>query len=227
MNKSKVSTFAAVLVSLAFAPLAFAQKDAGKATASPADKAFMTKAAVDGMAEVELGKIAQQKGANAEVKAFATRMVDDHSKAGDELKGIAGAKGVTLPGAPDAKHKADMAKMQKLSGADFDRQYMDHMVMDHDKAVAEFRKASQSKDADVAAFARKTLPTLEEHQKMAKSTQAAVRGTGGSASGSGGATTAGTTATGGKMPPQSETDSKNSTSLPTGADKKNPSNTSK
>jgi len=141
------------------------------------DTQFVAKAIRDGMAEVEMGKMAQQKGSSDQVKQFGSRMVDDHSKANDELKRIASSKGITLPTDLDAKHKAKMDKMQKLSGAQFDRAYMDDMVADHKQDVAEFKKqASSGKDSDLKAFASKTLPTLEDHLKMAQSTDAAVKG---------------------------------------------------
>ena len=151
---------------------------AGTSASVPAaDKAFVEKAAVGGMAEVRMGKMAQQKGSSDQVKQFGARMVDDHSKANDELKKIASSKGITLPTDLDAKHKSKMEKMQKLSGAQFDRAYMDDKVADHKQDVAEFRKeANSGKDSDIKAFAAKTLPTLEDHLKMAQSTDAAVKG---------------------------------------------------
>jgi len=149
----------------------------GGAALSSADKTFVQKAAVGGLAEVEMGKMAQQKGSSDQVKQFGSRMVDDHSKANDELKQIASSKGITLPTDLDAKHKSKMDKMQKLSGAQFDRAYMDDMVADHKEDVADFKKqASSGKDGDLKAFASKTLPTLEDHLKMAQSTDAAVKG---------------------------------------------------
>jgi putative membrane protein len=102
--------------------------------------------------------------------------VQDHSKANDELKQIAAGKGLQLPSAPDAHHHQEMAKLQKLSGAEFDRAYMDHMVKDHKQDVAEFRKQADSgKDPQIKAFAAKTLPTLQEHLKLAEATHAEVR----------------------------------------------------
>jgi len=148
-----------------------------------ADKSFAQKAAIGGLAEVEMGKLAQQKASNDQVKQFGSHMVDDHSKANDELKQVASSKGLTLPSDLDATHKSKVAKLEKLSGAQFDRAYMTEMVADHKKDVAEFRKQSTSgKDSDLKAFAAKTLPTLEDHLKMAQSTDAAVKGTKASAS---------------------------------------------
>ena len=141
-----------------------------------ADKTFVEKAAIGGMAEVELGNLAQQKAASDQVKQFGARMVTDHSKANDELKQIASTKGVQLPSALDDKHKKDMDRLQKMSGADFDKAYMSHMVDDHKQDVAEFKKeANGGKDGDVKGFAAKTLPTLEEHLKLAQTTNDAVK----------------------------------------------------
>ena len=152
-------------------------KQAGKtATAvAAADQHFVTDVAMDGMAEVELGQLAQQKAESSDVKRFAQRMVDDHGKANDELKSLASSKNITLPTAIDAKHKATHDRLAKLSGAAFDRAYMQAMVTDHLNAVKAFRTHSTtSKDADIRAFAAKTLPTLEDHLKEAQSANKAV-----------------------------------------------------
>ncbi|HEX5474419.1 MAG TPA: DUF4142 domain-containing protein [Vicinamibacterales bacterium] len=144
---------------------------------SAADKAFMKEAAIGGMAEVDLGNLAQQKASSQDVKDFGKRMVDDHSKANDELKSLAEQKSVTLPTDLDAKSKATRARLEKLDGAAFDKAYMSDMVSDHVKDVALFRKESKSAhDSDLKAWAAKTLPTLEEHLTLAKQTKAKVGG---------------------------------------------------
>src|SRR5215217_7956264 len=126
------------------------------------ENTFVTEAAVGGMAEVELGRLAQTKAQNAEVKRFAQMMIDDHSKANDELKSLATKKNISLPTSLDAKHQSTMQKLQGMSGAEFDKAYVDDMLEDHEKDVSEFEKQSQSNpDADVKAFAAKTLPTLK------------------------------------------------------------------
>ena len=138
---------------------------------SGADKTFMMKAAQGGMAEVELGQLATQKAEGQDVKKFGQRMVDDHSKANDQLKSIAQEKGVQLPTDLDAKDKALKDRLSKLSGEQFDRAYMRNMVQDHKKDVAEFQKeANSAKDPDVKNFAQQTLPTLQDHLKMAQQT---------------------------------------------------------
>ena len=147
------------------------------AKVSSSDKSFVEKAAIGSMAEVQMGKLAQQKAGSDQVKQFGTRMVDDHSKANDDLKQVASHKGITLPSDLDAKHKNKMAKLEKLSGAQFDRAYMDDMVADHKEDVAEFEKQAKSgHDADIKGFASKTLPTLQEHLSLAQSTDKAVKG---------------------------------------------------
>jgi len=142
-----------------------------------ADSKFAMDAAKGGLMEVEMGRMAADHATNPEVKQFAQRMVTDHTKANDELKSVASQKGITLPASLDASDKAKMDKMSKMSGEAFDKAYMDDMVKDHKKDVAEFRKeANGGKDADIKGFASKTLPTLEEHLKMAQDTHAKVAG---------------------------------------------------
>ncbi|PYV84309.1 MAG: DUF4142 domain-containing protein [Acidobacteria bacterium] len=137
---------------------------------SPADKLFMRKAARGGKAEVELGKLAQEKASSPEVKQFGQRMVTDHSQAANQLKQVAEQKGVTLPDTLSAKDKATKARLEKLSGDQFDRAYMKDMVMDHTLDVREFKnEAKTGKDPDLKNFASQTAPTLEEHLKQAKS----------------------------------------------------------
>jgi putative membrane protein len=152
------------------------------AALAPADKTFAMHAAQGGLAEVQMGKLAAQNASSPDVKQFGQRMVDDHGKANDELTSWASKNGVTLPTDLDAKHKADHDKLAKLSGAAFDRAYMAAMVADHNKDVADFKHASTTaKNADLKAWAAKTLPTLEEHQKMATETNAKVKGSAGTA----------------------------------------------
>jgi putative membrane protein len=144
---------------------------------SSGDKRFMEKAARDGLAEVQLATLAKDKALSDEVKSFAGRMLADHSKANDQLKSLAAAKGVALPAEIDRKHQRDMDKISKQAGPDFDRAYMRHMVSDHKKDVSAFkREAKHGKDADVRAFAAGTLPTLEEHLRAARVTRDVVQG---------------------------------------------------
>jgi putative membrane protein len=154
------------------APSSMPSKNGGVLTS---DRKFMDKAAQGGMAEVELGQLAQQNGQSAEVKAFGKRMVDDHSKADDQLKQLAAQKGVSLPTSLDAKDQATKDRLSKLQGAAFDKAYMKDMVADHKQDVAEFKHESMAAhDPDLKNWAGQTLPTLQSHlqeaEKIAPST---------------------------------------------------------
>jgi len=139
------------------------------------DQQFVKKAAEGGMAEVQLGKLAQDKASNDQVKKFAERMVTDHGKANDELKTLAQNKNIQLPSNLSPKDQALHDRLAKLSGEQFDRAYMQAMLKDHRADVNEFKKASQTAtDPDVKAFAAKTLPTLEEHLQLAQQDAKAV-----------------------------------------------------
>lgn len=136
---------------------------------SEKDWKFITEAARGGMAEVELGQLAKDKASDPNIKSFGDKMVADHKKANDELKQIVARKGATLP-ANLTHHDTRMVdRLQKATGADFDKEYAKAMVKDHETDVKEFEKAAQSADdPDIKAFAQKTLPTLQEHLKMAE-----------------------------------------------------------
>lgn len=139
-------------------------------TLTKADQKIVADMAIANMAEVNAGKMAVEKSQSAEVKAFAQKMIDDHTKALDDVTALAQSKGVTLPTDVDAPHKAMAAKLGKLSGAAFDKAYMaDAGVSDHTKVHAKLKGfESKAKDADVKALAGKMLPTVEEHLNMAK-----------------------------------------------------------
>lgn len=137
-------------------------------TMSSQDRDFLMDAAMGGMMEVQLGRWAKQKATSDAVKQFAQRMIDDHSKANADLMTLATSKGITLPTALDKKHQAQLTKLLRSSGADFDRAYAKSMVSDHKKDVAEFEKQStKGGDSDVKAFASSNLPTLQQHLQMA------------------------------------------------------------
>ena len=114
--------------------------------------------------EVAMGKLAEQNGQSEDVKSFGKRMVADHGKAGDELKRIAMEKGVKLP-----------AKDRKVSWSS-DKGYMDNMVKDHEKDLAEFQEEAKSgTDPDVKKFAEDTSKMVQEHLDLAKQTQAKLK----------------------------------------------------
>ena len=163
-------TFASIALASAFAA-SFSAWAAGTTSLESSDVKFVQKAAAGGMAEVELGKLAQQKAVREETRQFATRMVEDHTKANDDLARVAGANSVNVPQAMDKDTQKEMDRLQKLQGMDFDRAYMKHMVKDHKKDVKEFRhEATSKRDNDARAFAQRTLPTLEEHLALAQKT---------------------------------------------------------
>jgi putative membrane protein len=134
------------------------------------DQDIVTQMAIANMAEVEMGKLAQSKGTSAEVKTFAQQMVDDHTKALGEVTALAQAKGVTLPTALDAKHKAKADKLAGMSGDAFDKAYMkDAGVKSHQEVHKMLsRWQTTAKDADVKALAAKMLPTVEQHLHSAQ-----------------------------------------------------------
>lgn len=135
-----------------------------------ADRKFINEAAEGGMAEVELGRLAQLKGTSDDVKKFGQKMVEDHRKANDKLKELAAAKRITLPEKPGVKQEATKDRLIKLWGAQFDEAYMTYMVRDHRLDVAAFRAESKSgNDGEVRTFATTTLPTVRDHLKDAQS----------------------------------------------------------
>jgi len=128
------------------------------------DAKFAVDAANGGMAEVELGKLAQEKAANSKVKDFGAMMVTDHSKANDEMKALAKSKGIVLPDAIGSDEQKTKDDLSAKSGADFDKAYVSNMIDDHKKDIKEFEDATKNlKDPDLKAFAVKTLPTLKMH----------------------------------------------------------------
>lgn len=137
-------------------------------SAQAADRAFMEKAGMSDKAEIQLSQIAQQKATREDVKQFAGRMVQDHTRTSEELKSIAGKHNVSLPTALDRKHQQAVEKLQGMvAGADFDRQYLKLLLDDHQKAVSLFRtEAKSGRNPEAKAFAAKTLPALEEHLQM-------------------------------------------------------------
>lgn len=128
------------------------------------DAAFATAAANGGMAEVALGKLAQEKSTNAQIKSFGAMMVADHGKANGELMAIAKTKNITLPSTVDADHQKKMDDLSQKTGADFDKAYVDAMIDGHKKTLDLMQKeAKDGTDADLKAFAAKTAPTVQTH----------------------------------------------------------------
>jgi putative membrane protein len=149
--------FAIIVTLTAAAPLAFA-------ASGTADNTFYRTLAEGGMAEVDLGKLAQQKSTNPKIKTFAQQMVNDHSAANEKLDALATSKQATVPKTLDAAHQAERAKLEALSGNAFDKAYVESQVKDHEKTVALLEKEiSSGQDADAKAFAQSILPTVRHH----------------------------------------------------------------
>ncbi|MDQ6880634.1 MAG: DUF4142 domain-containing protein [Pseudomonadota bacterium] len=130
-----------------------------------ADRKFILKTAEDGMYEVEVAKLATSKATSQDVKAFASMMVEDHTKANSELAQLANAKGVELPAGPPHGKRLDIEKMGKMEGAKFDKAFAHEVgIEDHQKDIKMFEKGSKkAKDAELKAWIDKTLPTLRTH----------------------------------------------------------------
>ncbi len=130
---------------------------------------FAAAAAQGGMTEVELGRVALQRGVDSSVREFGQKMVTDHSAANAELKSITARKNIQLPTEVSSDQKSMIEKLSKLSGAEFDKEYMSDMVKDHEEDVKDFQtQANEGTDPDIKAFASKTLPILQGHLQMAR-----------------------------------------------------------
>jgi putative membrane protein len=157
------------LVAMAVCLWLAASAFAGQRQGTSPDQAFVKKAVVGGLAEVQLGKLAVEHAASPDVKQFGQRMVQDHSKANQELMALVKTKAISVPTALDQKHQKAAARLAKLHGAAFDRAYLQQMVKDHEEDVQLFStQAKQGKDPELKAFAADTLPTLEEHLRMVR-----------------------------------------------------------
>lgn len=138
-------------------------------TLSASDKTFATKAAEGSIAEIKFASLAEQKTDDQQIKNFAHKLTEDHTKALDEIKSIAQKKGITLPDSMNAKDQAEYDRLSKLSGDQFDKAYTRFMERDHHKDIAEFRReAEKGQDPDLKSYAANTVPTLESHLRMAE-----------------------------------------------------------
>lgn len=140
------------------------------------DKKFLKDAAEGGLTEVDLGKLAAQKASSPDVKQFGQKMVDDHTKADDQLKQVASRENIPVPDALDSKHQSRVDKLSKLSGPQFDKAYMKDQVKDHEQDVRDFQSEAQSgSDPNIKQFASNTLPTLQQHLELAKNVDKTVK----------------------------------------------------
>jgi len=143
------------------------------ASVNASDKSFARNAAQIGMAEVELANLAQTKSSDEAVKDFAKKMVTEHAKANERLRAIVSRHYIGWPADLNAATKWEKNKLSKLSGAAFDKEYMNAMIQGHQSAIADFqRAASNAKEPSIKDFASETLPSLKEHLKLAEQTLA-------------------------------------------------------
>ena len=151
----------------------------GTTTNKVNDKKFVKDAAMGGMAEVELGKLATQKAANEDVKQFGQRMIDDHTKANDQLKEVASKDNIQVPATLDKKYQEQIDKLSKLSGAAFDKAYVKDELKDHKNDIKDFQAEAQGgSDPNVKAFASNTLPVLQQHLQLAENLNKSEKGAG-------------------------------------------------
>jgi len=185
MNKMSIRLAGAILsclwMGLASSGSAFAQASAASPAASaaklnPTDTAFLKQAAEAGLAEVEAGTLAAGKGVNTQVLGFAHQMIDDHTKMHAELRTLAGSKGVRLPIEPSLGQRTRIRLLSASDGGSFDRKYADAIAVKlHEDAFKLFQKAATgASDADVKAFAAKTLPALQQHLQTARELKSVV-----------------------------------------------------
>ncbi|MBD2296714.1 DUF4142 domain-containing protein [Anabaena sphaerica FACHB-251] len=144
---------------------------------SQSDRQFVTKAAQGNLAEVELGQLATERGQSNEVKAFGQLMVDDHRRLNQELEQLAAQKGIDFPTDIGSENNRVRANLQKLSGSAFDTAYIRHMIEDHNKDIALYRRQSQQgNDQDLKNWAARSLALLQEHLRLATSIQDSLPG---------------------------------------------------
>ena len=149
--------------------------DQAQAQKADKDSQKFIKSAIEGnIAEVDIGKLAQEKGKSEAVKKFGQMLQTDHAKANDEAKSVAQQVGVEPPSGASVGEKATYLKLKVLSGDTFDKSFANTMVSDHEGDIKEYQKASDKNDA-VGEYAKKTLPTLQKHLQEAKQLQAQLK----------------------------------------------------
>ena len=142
-----------------------------------ADRNFIEKVAHHNLAEIELGKLAEKNASSEDVKRFGREMVDDHTKANEELKKIADSRGINFPTEADRGHRRDLDKLQKETGDKFDKDFTNRMVSDHKSDVKDFHKEATNRkaDPDVKSFAEKNEPVIQKHLDMAQQMESSTK----------------------------------------------------
>jgi len=168
---------AAALLAACLTAHARDDKDKDKAKTAESDQTFVNKAAMSDMAEINISRLAVKTSKDEGVRKFAQRMIEDHSKTSKELLDLVNKKRMKAPERMDAEHDKLAKKLSAMTGSEFDRAYAAGQVKDHEVAVALFEGQSKDgKDNDLKAWAKKTLPHLREHLKMAKELNKKVGG---------------------------------------------------
>jgi putative membrane protein len=151
------------------------QDDSAQSKADMADAHFAKAAAQGGMAEIQLGKLAADRGSYSVVKAFGERMVAQHGAAGDQLKAAAQQANIVLPVTVSSKDQQIYDRLARLNGSDFDRAYADDMVRDHEQDLNEFQnEANNGKNSNIRAFAAQIVPMIQRHLNQAREMQKAL-----------------------------------------------------
>jgi putative membrane protein len=174
MKAFQLTVAAAAAAFLAFSGSAFSQS---KAKLNKQDQQAFTTLAQGDRAEVAAGKLALKKGGSLEVKQYGEHMVREHTQMLQNGSQLAKAKGIKAPGGADAKHQAALKKLEKLSGAAFDKAYIAQMVQDHQEMLSLAQKTAQgAKDADLKKHATQGLPHIQQHLEKAQELQASLGG---------------------------------------------------
>jgi len=173
--RTRISTLSMLTASALFAVGSGMAADRNAPQGPDSADKFVSMAAQDGLAEVQLGELAMRKSQNQQVRQFAQRMMEDHGKANDKLLGLAMQKNLIVEKRLNPENSRLLQKLSNLSGAQFDQEYAKDMVSDHKQAVSLFKRAEDLKDPELAQFAKSLLPTLEEHQKMADALNSSIR----------------------------------------------------
>jgi putative membrane protein len=159
---------AAILPTLVATNLAFAQDQQAKS--------FLIEAIEGNLAEVQMGQLAQKQATTLAVRSYGQMLEQDHTVANQKARAAATAMQIAPPTQPSSKQKADFDRLSKLTGAEFDEQFADHMVMDHKEDIQKYEKAATMNDR-AGAYAKEALPTLRKHLQNAESLKAATTGT--------------------------------------------------
>jgi putative membrane protein len=171
MKRSLCQAFGCALL-LSLSGLGSAQADSTgdtKGVVSAGDTTFIQSAATDGLAEISMGQLAVNKSSNAQVKALAQHIVDDHTKSNEALKSLADSKKVSFPSETSKDAQKESDKLGAMKGEAFDEAWLKAMVKDHQDAIKLFaQEAKQTKDTDIQQYVKTTTPTLKSHLAAAQ-----------------------------------------------------------